>query len=84
MKCFLILSSLISNIVLGQTYTDEQMYKKTGEAIVKFYGLDVVGQEAFKRLQEKALPKKYHAYIPYFGTLYSVFVDKKIVFRQEF
>lgn len=84
MRCFLILSSLISNMALAQSYTEEQMYRKTGEALAKFYGLDVVGQEAFKRLQEKALPKKYHVYIPYFGTLYSVFVDKKIVFRQEF
>jgi hypothetical protein len=67
-----------------QTYTEEEMYKKTGEALAKFYGLDVIGQEAFRRVQEQIIPKEYHYVIPYFGTFYSIVVDQKFTFKKEF
>lgn len=84
MKYLIILSLLISNISFGQVYTEDQMYKRTLEAAAKFYGLDVVGEEAFRRLQMELLPKEYYGYIPYIGTLYSIFIDKRITYRMEF
>ena len=84
MKYLIILSLLISNLSYGQVYTEDQMYKRTLEAAAKFYGLDVIGEEAFRRLQMKLLPQEYYEYIPYMGVLYSIMVDKRVTYRLEF
>ncbi len=60
------------------------MVRRTLEATAKFYGLDVIGEEAFRRIQEETLPKEYHPYIPYFGVMYSIFVNKRISFKKDF
>jgi len=83
MKILLILS-LLTSVCNAQTYTEEQMQRKTIDAVAKFYGVDSLGEEAFRRIQKKILPKKYEKYIPFFGTMYSVVVDKRITYKMEF
>lgn len=80
----LILTLLFSVPCFAQEYSEQKMYRTTGEAIAKFYGLDVIGDEAFRRLQERVLPEEYKQFIPYFGTLTAVFVNKNITFRKDF
>jgi hypothetical protein len=83
MKILLILS-LLTSICNAQTYTEEQMQKKTIDAVAKFYGVDALGEEVFRRIQKEILPKQYEKYIPFFGTMYSVIVDKRITYKMEF
>ena len=83
MKILLILS-LLTSICNAQTYTEEQMQKKTIVAVAKFYGVDALGEEVFRRIQKEILPKQYEKYIPFFGTMYSVIVDKRITYKMEF
>ncbi len=84
MKTLMILVLLISNICYSQTYSEDQMRRRTLDAIAKFYGIDTLGEEAFRRLQKRYLPKEYEVYIPYFGTMYSIVVDKRISYKMEF
>jgi len=83
MKILLILS-LLTSVCNAQTYTEEQMQRKTIDAVAKFYGVDALGEEAFRRIQKEILPKQYEKYIPFFGTMYSVIVDKRITYKMEF
>jgi hypothetical protein len=84
MKTLMILVLLTSNICYSQTYSEDQMRRRTLEAVAKFYGIDTLGEEAFRRLQKMYLPKEYEEYIPFFGTMYSIVVDKRISYKMEF
>jgi hypothetical protein len=66
-----------------EVFTEQQMYQKTSQAVAKFYGLDVIGSEAARRIQEKYLAKEYQPYVPYFLTLHEILINKRIVFRKE-
>ena len=80
----LMLTLLFSIPCFAQEYSEQKMYQKTAEAVAKFYGLDVIGEEALRRVQQRVLPEEIKPFIPYFGTLTAVFVNKRIVFRKDF
>ena len=80
----LVISILLFSLVCNaQEFSPQQMQQKTAEAIVKFYGLNVIGNEALKRVQQKYLPEELKPAIPYFITLRSLIVSQKFVYRKE-
>ncbi len=80
----LVISFLLLSLVCNaQSFNEEQMYRKTGQALVKFYGYDSVANEISRRVQERYLPKEYKPYIPYFLLMHTMVIDKKIVYRKE-
>jgi hypothetical protein len=85
MKIILLMAIMISNGALAQENdTEQRMYRKTAEALVKYYGVDVTVETALKRYKYQVLPKEYHRYIPYFGTLGTLLINQKLVFRKSF
>lgn len=84
MKWIISVLLLISFNCNAQEYSEQKMQQKTLEAVAKFYKLDIIGQEALRRAQEKYLPKSFKVFIPYFGTLTSVMIEQKIVYRSSF
>lgn len=92
MKYLVILSVLISTLKANADVTrqvqgpisQDRMQQVTLEAIARFYGLDIIGQEAVRRIQEKYIPKEMKAIIPYTGLIYAMTVEQRIVFRMEF
>lgn len=64
--------------------SQEKMQQRTLEALAKFYGLDIIGQETARRVQEKYLPEPVKKYGPFFITWAIMIRDQKIVYRSTF
>ena len=84
MKWLISVLLLISFKCNAQDYSEQKMQQKTLEAVAKFYKLDIIGQETFRRVQERYLPKFMKPYIPYFGTLAVIVTEQKFVYRRSF
>ena len=84
MKWIISVLLLISFNCNAQESANDKMEQKTFEAIAKFYKLDIIGQEAIRRVQEQYLPKQLKHYVPYFMTWVIMIKDQKIVYRRSF
>lgn len=93
-KYLIILSFLISVKSWGQIFQAQQqiqgpigqdrMQQVTLEAMAKFYGLDVILNEASRRVQEKYVPEQVKPAIPYILVIQEVFINQRFVYRSTF